>query len=67
MKKDYLKKIKGYKIKYYKGLGTSSNKEAQEYFSDIQRHRIDFEYTSNLDEESIKIGEKIKLIKWLLI
>ena len=49
-------KIKGYKIKYYKGLGTSSNKEAQEYFSNIQRHRIDFEYTSNLDEESIDMA-----------
>ena len=49
-------KIKGYKIKYYKGLGTSSNKEAQEYFSDIQRHRIDFEYQSNKDEESIDMA-----------
>ena len=49
-------KIKGYKIKYYKGLGTSSNKEAQEYFSDIQRHRIDFEYRNNIDDESIDMA-----------
>ena len=49
-------KIKGYKIKYYKGLGTSSNKEAQEYFSDIQRHRIDFEYRNNVDDESIDMA-----------
>ena len=49
-------KIKGYKIKYYKGLGTSTNKEAQEYFSDIQRHRIDFEYRNNVDDESIDMA-----------
>lgn len=30
-------------IKYYKGLGTSTAKEAKEYFSDINKHRIDFE------------------------
>lgn len=27
-----------YKIKYYKGLGTSTAKEAKEYFSDIYKH-----------------------------
>ena len=50
------KKIKGWKIKYYKGLGTSSNKEAQEYFANIQRHRIDFEYQSEKDDESIDMA-----------
>ena len=45
--------IKGWKIKYYKGLGTSTNKEAQEYFANIQRHRIDFEYKDEKDDESI--------------
>lgn len=29
---------KGYKIKYYKGLGTSTSKEAKEYFSDLYTH-----------------------------
>ncbi|ORX47390.1 type II DNA topoisomerase [Piromyces finnis] len=29
---------KGWKIKYYKGLGTSSAAEAKEYFSDMQHH-----------------------------
>uniref|UniRef100_A0AC35UG86 DNA topoisomerase 2 n=1 Tax=Rhabditophanes sp. KR3021 TaxID=114890 RepID=A0AC35UG86_9BILA len=33
---------KSYKIKYYKGLGTSTSKEAKEYFSDMSRHRIPF-------------------------
>ena len=48
--------IKGWKIKYYKGLGTSSNKEAQEYFANIQRHRIDFEYIDKKDDESIDMA-----------
>ena len=48
--------IKGWKIKYYKGLGTSSNKEAQEYFANIQRHRIDFEYKDEKDDESIDMA-----------
>lgn len=33
-----------WKIKYYKGLGTSTSKEAKEYFSDMVRHRIKFTY-----------------------
>ena len=32
----------GWTIKYYKGLGTSTTKEAREYFSDIGRHRKEF-------------------------
>lgn len=31
--------------KYYKGLGTSSAKEAKEYFSNIARHRIKFKHS----------------------
>ena len=34
--------LKSYKIKYYKGLGTSTAKEAKEYFSRIQDHIIKF-------------------------
>ena len=36
-----------WKIKYYKGLGTSSRKEALEYFSDLPKHRIPFEIMQN--------------------
>ena len=32
----------GWKIKYYKGLGTSTAAEAKEYFGNIHDHRIDF-------------------------
>ena len=31
-------------VKYYKGLGTSTSKEAKEYFTNMLRHRIKFSY-----------------------
>lgn len=34
---------KGWSIKYYKGLGTSTSVEAKEYFAAIDRHQLDFE------------------------
>lgn len=33
----------GWKIKYYKGLGTSTSKEAQEYFKNIQKLTVQFD------------------------
>jgi DNA topoisomerase-2 len=33
----------GWKVKYYKGLGTSTSAEAKEYFSDMDRHVIAFD------------------------
>lgn len=36
-------------IKYYKGLGTSSAKEAKEYFSHLSKHRIPFEIMEDGD------------------
>jgi DNA topoisomerase-2 len=38
------KNISLYRVKYYKGLGTSTAKEAKEYFGKIVDHTIDFEY-----------------------
>jgi DNA topoisomerase-2 len=46
----------GWTIKYYKGLGTSSPKEAQEYFSDLPRHQIDFAYSGESDDKSIALA-----------
>jgi DNA topoisomerase-2 len=34
--------LKGWTIKYYKGLGTSTDKEAKEYFNNLRKHKIDF-------------------------
>jgi len=38
---------KGWKIKYYKGLGTSTSQEAKEYFSDLGQHKLDFVYSGD--------------------
>ena len=35
------------------GLGTSTMKEAKEYFTDMARHRIPFKYDGPQDDESI--------------
>ncbi|XP_075543707.1 DNA topoisomerase 2-alpha-like [Dermacentor variabilis] len=60
---------KNWSIKYYKGLGTSSAKEAKEYFADISRHRITFEYQGDEDDAAIELAfskSKIKERKeWL--
>lgn len=48
--------IKGYKVKYYKGLGTSTTKEAKEYFGRIDNHVIDFEYVDSQDFDAIDLA-----------
>ena len=45
-----------WKIKYYKGLGTSTGKEAKEYFSDMDRHRIPFKYEGAQDDQAIELA-----------
>lgn len=47
--------MKGWKIKYYKGLATSTAKEGQEYFRDLERHRIDFAYVDEKDDTSFQL------------
>ncbi|KAM3727830.1 DNA topoisomerase 2 top-2 [Dirofilaria immitis] len=64
---------KAYRIKYYKGLGTSTSKEAKEYFMDMRRHRIQFKYNGEEDDYALdmafskkKIEErKIWLTNWM--
>jgi DNA gyrase/topoisomerase IV subunit B len=34
--------LRGWQVKYYKGLGTSTAQEAKEYFAAIDKHQIDF-------------------------
>ncbi|QDZ25819.1 DNA topoisomerase II [Chloropicon primus] len=46
---------KGWKIKYYKGLGTSTAKEAKEYFADLQKNSKDFTYTCDEDGKLIEM------------
>mmetsp|Transcript_89770 Transcript_89770/g.187564 ORF Transcript_89770/g.187564 Transcript_89770/m.187564 type:complete len:1239 (+) Transcript_89770:165-3881(+) len=47
---------KGWHIKYYKGLGTSTAAEAKEYFSAMDDHRIDFSWKSKKDGELIDMA-----------
>ena len=42
--------IKNWNIKYYKGLGTSTSKEAKEYFSNLEENTIKYNFTDNCSE-----------------
>lgn len=45
---------KGWEIKYYKGLGTSTNKEAKEYFKNMQT--LEYVWDMEASEESISLA-----------
>uniref|UniRef100_A0A915KEG9 DNA topoisomerase (ATP-hydrolyzing) n=1 Tax=Romanomermis culicivorax TaxID=13658 RepID=A0A915KEG9_ROMCU len=45
-----------WKVKYYKGLGTSTSKEAREYFGDLLRHKIPFKYAGDDDDKAIELA-----------
>lgn len=47
---------KSWHIKYYKGLGTSTSKEAKEYFSEMEKHRITFRYGGAEDDAAITLA-----------
>lgn len=48
--KEAHKHEKGWENKYYKGLGTSTTEDAQQYFNDIDKHHKEFDVMK--DEES---------------
>lgn len=50
--KDYMKQLG---ILGYVGLGTSTSKEAKEYFADMKRHRIQFKYSGPEDDAAISL------------
>ncbi|XP_065160215.1 DNA topoisomerase 2 isoform X2 [Atheta coriaria] len=52
-----------YSIKYYKGLGTSTSKEAKEYFTNMERHRIKFTYGGQRDDDHILLAFSKKHIE----
>lgn len=43
--------ISKWRVKYYKGLGTSTAAEAKAYFKDLRRHRIVFEWAGGDDAD----------------
>ena len=48
----------GWNIKYYKGLGTSTAKEAQGYFINIQKNTIDILDTTGKNEDILDAYQK---------
>lgn len=52
-----------YKIKYYKGLGTSNGKEGAEYFADLDKHKKDFVWADDEDGEAIELAFSKKKIE----
>jgi DNA topoisomerase II len=50
-------------VKYYKGLGTSTSKEAKEYFQNMERHRVLFKYDGPSDDEAIVMAFAKKAIE----
>ncbi|RLN49417.1 hypothetical protein BBJ28_00012663, partial [Nothophytophthora sp. Chile5] len=54
---------RGWTIKYYKGLGTSTTAEAKEYFSDLQTHQIGFTYEGEGDGDVIDMAFSKKRVE----
>ena len=60
-----------YRLKYYKGLGTSTSEEAKEYFQNFDKHHIKF-ISSEEDDDWIKLAfgqkkeEKKRRKEWIL-
>lgn len=47
---------KSFRVKYYKGLGTSTRQEAIQYFSDPEKHLISFVRESEEDDRSVELA-----------
>jgi len=54
---------KGWSIKYYKGLGTSTATEAKKYFSAMNKHKLDFTYNGEADCDAIEMAFSKKRIE----
>ena len=50
--------LRNYKVKYYKGLGSSSSKEAKEYFASLKKNTIQFKPDSQTRETLSKAFKK---------
>ncbi|KAK6588270.1 DNA topoisomerase II [Cryptosporidium xiaoi] len=48
--------LSGWKFKYYKGLGTSTDIEFKEYFTNIENHSIEFFWNNEDDDEAIDMA-----------
>lgn len=50
------KNARKYKIKYYKGLGTSTSLEAREYFSNFDKHLIKMTHSGKESDQAIEMA-----------
>jgi len=49
---------KGWDVKYYKGLGTSTSKEFMQYFQEKQKHVVQFEWQEHCGDSIDKVFNK---------
>ena len=54
---------RGWNIKYYKGLGTSTATEAKQYFADIDCHRKEFVYMNEEDDKALVMAFSKKSVE----
>ncbi|KAI3445041.1 hypothetical protein Pfo_001706 [Paulownia fortunei] len=54
---------KNWTIKYYKGLGTSTDQEGKEYFEDLGKHKKDFVWVDEQDGDAIELAFSKKKIE----
>ena len=53
--------VGNWKVKYYKGLGTSTPAEAKEYFAEFDKHHVHFRWKSEQDGELLdKVFDKTR-------
>ncbi|KAI1130516.1 DNA topoisomerase [Nemania abortiva] len=55
-KESHKLELKRWHSKYFKGLGTSSNEDAQVYFNDLERHRKHFETMKSEETELLELA-----------
>ncbi|PIA48452.1 hypothetical protein AQUCO_01400799v1 [Aquilegia coerulea] len=55
--------VRSWSIKYYKGLGTSNEDEAREYFRNIENNKKEFELMDEQDGEAIEMAFSKKKIE----
>jgi len=45
-----------WKVKYYKGLGTSTADEGRRYFRDLDKHRVDMHWDNDADDDRLSLA-----------
>jgi DNA topoisomerase-2 len=54
---------RGWRVKYYKGLGTSTAAEAKEYFANIEAHRKRFVWDGEADGDALEMAFSKKRVE----